>query len=135
MRIECRYRAGSHSRARRIRARRQNDGHPGAEHNPGTICLGEIEILRQHVAGLEVGNEQDLCPACDLGFDSLDPRRFHINGVVERQRSVEHAARDLPAIGHFAERRRLDRGRDLGGDGFDRRQDRHARELAKAGLC
>jgi hypothetical protein len=46
MRIERRHRAGSHPRARRVRTRRQNDGHPGAEHDAGTICLGEVgEIL------------------------------------------------------------------------------------------
>src|SRR5258708_12726150 len=37
----------SHPGARRVRARRQDDGYPGAEHDAGTIRLGEIgQILR-----------------------------------------------------------------------------------------
>src|SRR6266566_5466420 len=99
MRIERSYSAGSHPGARRVRTRRQNDGHPGAEHDARTICLGEVgEILRQHIAGFEIGNEQDLRTAGDLGFDPFDPSRFHIDGVVESKRSVELAAGDLPAI-------------------------------------
>ena len=57
-----------------------------------------------------------------------------IDGVVEGQRPVEHAAGDLPAIGHLAERRRLDRRGDFRGHGFDRRQDRDARRLPKPDL-
>ena len=48
------------------------------------------------------------------------------DGVVERQRAVEHAARDLAAVGHLAQRRRLDGRGDLRVDRLDGRQDRDA---------
>ena len=81
---------------------------------PGRIGLGEIgQILRQHVAGLEVRHDQDLRPAGHLGFDALDPRGFGIDRVIEGKRSVENAAGDLPAVGHLAERGRFDGRRNL----------------------
>ena len=65
--IEHRDRAGRHARAHRIRARGEDDRHPRAEHDAGRIGLGEEgEVLGQHVAGLEVGHDQDLRAAGDL---------------------------------------------------------------------
>ena len=54
-------------------------------------------------------------------------RRLRIDRVVESERAVENAAGDLPAIGHLAERRRLDRRRDFRRHGLDRGEDRDAR--------
>ncbi len=44
---------------------------------------------------------------------------------VEGQRPVENAARDLAAVGHLAQRGRVERGLDLGIHGFDGRQQSH----------
>ena len=84
----------------------------------------KVEILGQHVAGLEVRHDQDLRPAGDLRTDALDPGRLRVDRVVERERTVEKAAGDLPAVRHLAERGRLDGRRDLRRHGLDRRQDR-----------
>ena len=86
-----------------------------------------VKVLGQHVAGLEIGHDQDLRSARDFGLDALDPRRFGIDGVVEGKRPVEDAAGDLSAVCHLAERSRLDRRRNLGGHGFDRGQNCHPR--------
>ena len=41
---------------------------------PGRVGLGqEGQLLGQHVAGLEVGDDQDVRPARDRGLDALDP--------------------------------------------------------------
>ena len=79
-----------------------------------------MQILRQHVAGLEVGHDQDLRFTCDSGVDAFYPRGLRINRIVEGERAVEDGTRDLAAVGHLAKRRRVDGPRYLGGDGFDR---------------
>ena len=57
----------------------------------------------------------------------LAERRLLGHRIVERQRAVEDAARDLPAIGHLAQSRRVDGRADVGRHRLDRRQDRHSR--------
>ncbi len=52
--------------------------------------------------GFEIGHDEDLRAARDLGFDALDLRGLGIDGVVEGERPIEDAAGDLPALGHFA---------------------------------
>ncbi len=52
--------------------------------------------------------------------------RLRRHGVVEGERSVEPASDDLAAIGHLAERRRVDGRTDVGRDRLHRREDRHA---------
>ena len=102
-------RTGRHAAAHRIRARRQHDRDPGAEHEARGVGLREEdEILGEHVAGFEIGHDQDLGAASDRRIDALDFRRLRIDGVVECQRPVEDAAGDLAAVGHLAERRRVD---------------------------
>ena len=49
----------------------------------------------------------------DLGLDALDPRGLRVDRVVEGERPVEQAAGDLAAVGHLAERGRLDGGGNL----------------------
>ena len=109
MGIEHRGRAGRHARPHGVGARGQDDRHPRAENEPGGIGLGEKdEVLGQHVAGFEIGHDEDLGAAGDLGLDALDPRRLGIDGIVEGERPVEDAAGDLAAVGHLAERRGID---------------------------
>ena len=91
-----------------------------------------MKILGQHVAGLEIRHYQNLRPPRDLRFNSLDSRRFPVDGIVERQRPVEQSARDLSAVRHLAECGGLDRRRDLGGDSLDCRENRDPWRRAKS---
>ena len=46
----------------RIGARGQNNGNAGPEHDPRRVGLRQInKVFRQHVAGLKIGHDQDLC--------------------------------------------------------------------------
>ena len=97
--------AGRHARSHIVRARGQYDGHPCAEHDAGRIGSGEErQVLGEHVAGFEVGHDQDLSLASDRRLDALDARRLRTDRVVEGERAIEFAAGDLAAIRHFAER-------------------------------
>ena len=92
--VERRDRAGGHAGAHRIRARGQYDRHPRAEHDAGRIGLRqEGQILGQHVAGFEIGHDQDLRAAGDLRLDALDPRRLRVDRIVEGERAVEDRRR------------------------------------------
>ena len=64
------------------------------------------QLLGQNVAGFEVRHQQDVRIAGDLGQDPLGLGRLLADRVVEGQRTVEHAAGDLAAIGHLAQRTR-----------------------------
>ena len=58
--VERRHRAGGEARPDRVGARGQDDRHAGAEHDAGGVGVGEEgQVLRQHVAGLEVGDDED----------------------------------------------------------------------------
>ena len=96
-------------RAHAVGAAGQDDRHARAEHQPGAVGVRqEAELLGQDVAGLEVRRQQDVGIAGDLRVDALDSRRLLADRVVERERAVEQAARDLAAVGHLAERGRVD---------------------------
>jgi hypothetical protein len=59
-------------------------------------------------------------------FDEPTPHtREEVDGVVEGERPVEDRARDLAAVGHLAERRSLDRRRDLRVHGLHRGENGH----------
>ena len=123
---QCRHRARGQSRGHRVGAAGQDDRHARTEHDARGIGVGhEAQALGQHVAGLQVGHHQDVGLPGDRRRDLLDPGRAQVDGVVQRQRPVEHAAGDLAALGHLAQRRGLDRRRHLRIDGLHRRQDRH----------
>ena len=58
--------AGGEAGADRVGARGQDDRHARAEHDAGGVGMGEEgQVLRQHVAGLEVGHDEDLAVAGD----------------------------------------------------------------------
>src|SRR5579872_5359542 len=93
----------SQARAQRIRARCQYDRDARAEHDPGTVRLGEIaQILGKHIAGLEIWNDQNLCSTCNLRLDPLDLCRFHVDGIVKSERTVQQPTCDLTAVRHLA---------------------------------
>ncbi len=109
-------------------AGRQDDRDPGAQHNARGVGLRkEGQIFGQHVAGLQVGNDENLSAPCDWRFDALDFRGFRIDGIVEGERAVEHAAGYLAAIRHLAQSGRFDRRRNFRRHSFDRGQDSNAR--------
>ncbi len=115
-----------------VRAAREDDRHPRAEHDAGRVrAREERQALGQHVAGLEIRHDQHVGASGDRRVDLLDLHGLEADRVVERERPVEDAAGDLAAIGHLAQRARLDRRRHLRIDGLHRRQDRDA-HLRKA---
>src|SRR5262249_38174147 len=87
----------------------------------------EREILGQHVAGFEIGYDENLRTTRDRGFNALDLRRFGIDGIVESKRPVESATRYLSTFGHLAERGRVAGRRDLGCHCLDGREYRNPR--------
>ena len=101
-------------RAHAVGAAREYDRHPGAEHQSGAVGIREkAELFGEDVARFEVGCEQDVRVARDLGHDALHFCRFLADGVVERERAIEQATRDLSALGHLAQRCRVDGGAHL----------------------
>lgn len=115
-----------------VRAAGQDDGHARAQHDAGGLGIGqEGEVLGQHVAGLQVRHHQHLGHARHVRAYALDAGRVRADGVVQRQRAVQQAAGDLAAVGHLAQRGRLNGAGNAGRDLFHRRQDGHAR-LAQA---
>jgi hypothetical protein len=72
------------------------------------------ELLDQHVARLEVRNDENVRLAGDGRNNSLGSRRLQRNRTVEPERSIKYAADNLAAIGHLAQRRRIDRQRISG---------------------
>ena len=103
-------------------------GHARAEDESCAISIGEkAELLRQHVSGLEIRDEQNVGIAGDPRDDALDPRRVFADGVVERQRPVQQPSLDLPALGHLAQRGGVQRRGHLRVDRFDSSQDRDFR--------
>ena len=93
----------------------------------GIRLCKESQVLGQHVAGFEIGHDQNLRAARDRRFDALDSRRLRVDGVVEGERAVEHAAGDLAAVRHLAQCRRFDGRGDLRRNSLDRRKNGDAR--------
>src|SRR5690349_14670974 len=106
--------AGGEARPHVVGARCQDNRHPRAQYEARRIRpRQESQVLRQHVAGFEIGDDEDLRPAGDFGPDALDACRFRVDRIVEGERSVEDAAGYLPAFGHLAECGRIDGRGDL----------------------
>jgi hypothetical protein len=87
----------------RVGAAGQDDRHAGAKDNAGGQRVGEIfELLGDHVAGFEIGNDEDFGMAGDCRLDALGLGGDDRHRIVEGERAVEDAALDLAAIGHLA---------------------------------
>ena len=107
-----------------IGAAGQDDGHSGAEDEAGAVRVcQECELFREHVAGFEVRDEQNVGIAGNRGANAFGFGSLPADGVVEREGAVEDAESDLPAIGHFAERGGIEGGGHLRVDSFDSGQD------------
>ena len=129
-------RARGHARAHVVRAAGEDDRHARAEHDPCRVRVREErELLRDHVARLEIGHQQNVGVAGDLGLDLFDRRRFLADRVVHRERTIEQPARDLTAVRHLAESRRLQGRLDLRVHRFHRRQNRNLRQLHAKGVA
>src|SRR6516162_6112912 len=101
---------------------------PGAKHQTSRIRLRqEDQVFCQHVAGFEVRHDQDLCFAGDRRLNALNSCRFRTYRIIERQRAVDNRIGNLFAVGHFAQRRRIDRRWDFRGDGLNGGKDGHSR--------
>ena len=95
---------------------------------PAAVGLGEErQVLCQHVAGFEVGHDQDLRTARNRRLDTLDLRRLRVDRVVESERTIENATGDLAALGHLAQRGGVDGRGDLRGHRLDRRENSNPR--------
>ncbi len=86
-----------------------------------------LQLLREHVASLQVGDHQDIGRAGDVGPDALDLGGHRGDGVIERQWPVQLTAADLPTLVHLAQRRCIERGPHARVDRLDRGQQRNAR--------
>ncbi len=128
MRDQLGHRRGADAHTYAVGAAGQDHRHARAEHDAGDVGAGEVhQLLGEHVAGLDVRHDQDVGAARDRRLDALGGRGVHVDRIVEGERSVEDAAADLPAIGHLAQRRRVERGLHVRIHGLDRREDRDAR--------
>ena len=113
-RQQQRDRAGPQPCQRPVGAACQNDRHARAEHDAGHLRFREIlELLRQHVAGLEVRHHEDVGTAGDRRDDPLGLGRLRRDRIVEGERTIENAAGDLASIGHLAKCRRIEGGLDF----------------------
>jgi hypothetical protein len=65
----------------------------------------ERQLFGQHVAGLEIGHQENVGIARDLRADALDLGGLLTDRVVEGKRPVEQGAGDLTALGHLTQRR------------------------------
>src|SRR5574343_1098057 len=73
----------------------QDDGHLGAEHDAGGQGVGQVfQLLGDHVARFEIGNDEDFSVAGDGGLDALGLGGDDGDCIVEGQRAVEDAALD-----------------------------------------
>ena len=113
-------------------ARGEDDRHARAEHDAGSVGMGEEgQVLRQHVAGFEVGHHQDLRPARDR---RAMPLMRAASGSMALSKASGPSSRPpviwpRSAILHSAAASMVEG--ILRGHGLDRRKDRHAR-LAEA---
>src|SRR5712675_1614232 len=82
--IENRNGAGSQTGPHVVGAARQDQGDARAEDDPcGIGARHEAEVLRQHVAGLEIGDDQYLRAAGNRRDDPLNSRGIGADRVVE----------------------------------------------------
>ena len=90
------------------------------------MCSGhEGELLVHHVAGFDVGRDEDIGFAGNRCLHAFDSRRFLVDSDVEIEWTIDNAADDLPTIGHLGEHSCVDRRLHLGIDCLDRGKDRH----------
>ena len=111
---------------RRVGAAGQHNRHARAHDNAGRLRTTQVfQLLGQHVAGLQIGHDQNVGVARDLGHNALDFCRHWRHGVVKGQRAINQTAGNLAALGHFGQGGGVHGGAQFGRHGFQRRQNRH----------
>src|SRR6187401_2479408 len=84
------YRATGDARSEAVGPAREDDRHERSKNESGAVGVRqEAQLLRDHVARLEIGREQDVSIARHLRRDPLHLRRVATDGVVEGQRPIE----------------------------------------------
>ena len=132
--VELRQGAGCEPRPVVVGARGQD--HRGLAADDQTCRLracDEGQFLREHVPGLQVGDDQHVRLPGDERRDAFGARGLHVDGVVHGERAVDHAPSDLTAIRHLGEGGRIERGGHVDVHGLDGRQHTHLRRLEAAG--
>ena len=89
---------------RGIGAAGKDDGDARTEDDAGELRAAQIfELLGEHVATLEVGDDQDVGLPGDGRAEMLDFGGLDADCSVEGQGAIEDTAGDLAAVGHLAE--------------------------------
>jgi len=109
------------ARPQLVRTTCQNDRNTRSKHD---CCANssrhERQLFDQHISGLNVGNEQNVCSAGHWRYDMLLLGGLSAYGGVKCKGAVDTSARNLPPIGHLAQRSCFHRRGNLLGDVFDR---------------
>ena len=105
---------GHEPRRRLIGSAGQHNRYPCPEHDSRYLGTCQVfELLRQHVARIEIGDEEDVRSACNGRNDTFGVCGFLGDRIVKGQRTVEYATRDLPSVRHFAQDRCIEGRFDL----------------------
>jgi hypothetical protein len=117
--------AGAEPYQRPVGTAGQNDRHTRIENDSGHLRLRQIfELLGHHVSCFKIGHDENVGLAGNWRDDALSLGGFGGDRIVEGERAIEDAAGDLAAIGHLAQRRCVDRRRNLRCNSFNRGEDR-----------
>src|ERR1039458_9036110 len=93
----------------------KDGGNAGAEDDAGQLCAAQVlQLLGQHIATFEVGDDQDVGLAGNRRNQPLDLGCLDADCGIECQWSIENAAGNLAAVGHLAQSCRIQCGLDLG---------------------
>src|SRR5262249_52426371 len=93
-------------RAHAVGTAGQDDRDSRPEYQSGAVRVcQETELLGENVRGFQVRGEQNVRIARDVRVDAFRLCRILADRVVKRQRTIDQTALDLPAVGHFTERR------------------------------
>src|SRR3546814_11979943 len=82
------------------------------------VCSSDL-----HIAGFEIGNDQNFSLPGDRRDDPFLPGRGLADRVVEGEGTVEDAAADLAPVGHLAKSGRVERRGQVGIDRLDSGED------------
>src|SRR5450631_275149 len=95
-------RARRHALERAVSPTREDDRHTPAEHDPGGSRVSEIvELLDEHVAALQVWDDEDVGMPGDLRNNPLYAGGRRGDCSIEGERSIHETAADLTAVCHL----------------------------------
>jgi hypothetical protein len=66
-----------------------------------------FELFGEHIPGLEIGDDKNVRLSGDRRVEFLDKRRGGAARGVKSKGTIENASDNLTAVGHLAERRRV----------------------------